>query len=66
MAAALWLPPGIHPDEESLGELMQTAVGPASREEIFAVLEQVGDSHPEVEHWYLPAIGVDPRCQGMG
>ena len=34
--------------------------------EVFAVLEQVGGSHPQVEHWYLPAIGVDPRCQCKG
>ena len=66
MAVALWLPPGVHPDEESLGELMQTAVDEALQEEVFAVLEQVCNSHPEVEHWYLPAMGVDPQCQGKG
>ncbi|MSQ10158.1 MAG: N-acetyltransferase [Dehalococcoidia bacterium] len=66
LAAALWLPPGISPDEEALGELMSTAVDPALQEEVFAVLEQVGAGHPEVPHWYLPVIGVDPTRQGQG
>ena len=30
------------------------------------MLEQVGVSHPETEHWYLPAMGVDPLHQGKG
>lgn len=65
-AAALWLPPGVSPDEESLGQVIQEAVAPALQEEVFAVLEQVGASHPETEHWYLPAMGVDPLYQGKG
>jgi ribosomal protein S18 acetylase RimI-like enzyme len=23
-------------------------------------------AHPSEPHWYLPLIGVDPRCQGRG
>ncbi len=65
-AAALWLPPGVSPDEESLGQVIQEAVAPALQEEVFDVLEQVGTSHPETEHWYLPAMGVDPLHQGKG
>lgn len=66
MAAALWLPPGVHPDEESMGALMASALPAERHEEVFGLLEQVSGSHPEQEHWYLPAIGVDPRCQGGG
>ena len=65
-AAALWLPPGVDPDEESLGQVIQEAVAPERQEETFTVLEQVGASHPETEHWYLPSIGVDPLYQGKG
>lgn len=65
-AAALWLPPGVGPDEESLGKVMEEGVAPALQGKVFAVLEQVDMSHPEEEHWYLPAIGVDPMCQGKG
>ena len=65
-ATALWLPPGVSPDEEALGAVMEEGVEGVLQSEVFAVLEQVGRSHPEAEHWYLPAIGVDPRLQGRG
>jgi ribosomal protein S18 acetylase RimI-like enzyme len=65
-ATALWLPPGVGPDEEALGAVMQEGVAPELQEEVFAVLDQVGASHPLVAHWYLPAIGVDPMLQGKG
>ena len=65
-AAALWLPPGVGPDEEALGAVMQEGVASEQQGEVFAVLEQVGASHPDVAHWYLPAMGVEPRFQGKG
>lgn len=64
--AALWLPPGVGPDEEALGAVLQEGVSAELQEEVFAVLEQVGAGHPEETHWYLPAIGVEPRSQGKG
>ena len=66
MAVALWLPPGVSPDEEALGGVMQEGVAAELQGEVFEVLEQVGGGHPEEAHWYLPAIGVDPRNQGRG
>jgi ribosomal protein S18 acetylase RimI-like enzyme len=66
MAVALWLPPGVHSDAEPLGVLMQTAIHEDVQADAFAVLEQMGMSHPEEDHWYLPMIGVDPARQGMG
>lgn len=65
-AAALWLPPGVGPDEEALGAVMQEGVTTELQGEVFAVLEQVGASHPPFAHWYLPAIGVEPMLQGKG
>jgi ribosomal protein S18 acetylase RimI-like enzyme len=65
-AAALWLPPGVGPDEEALGELLQNTVSPARLEEVSAVLEQMAKFHPSGPHWYLPLIGVDPARQGQG
>ncbi len=66
VAAALWLPPGVHPDEEALGALLQAGVHSALQEEVFAFMGQVDASHPQIDHWYLPVIGVDPSRQGMG
>ncbi|MDR4462418.1 MAG: GNAT family N-acetyltransferase [Nitrospirales bacterium] len=65
-AAALWLPPGVGPDEEALGMVVQEGVATELQGEVFAILEQAGASHPPEAHWYLPAIGVEPMFQGKG
>jgi GNAT superfamily N-acetyltransferase len=64
--AALWLPPGIHSDEEALGEHMQRTISESILENAFSVLEQMGDCHPTDPHWYLPLLAVDPVHQGNG
>lgn len=65
-AVALWLPPGVHSDEEALGEFAGRAIDEARQPELFGLLEQVGAIHPTEPHWYLPVIGVDPVSQGQG
>jgi ribosomal protein S18 acetylase RimI-like enzyme len=64
--AALWLAPGVHPDEERLGELMETTASPDAKEAGPAIFEQMAAYHPKEPHWYLPLIGVDPAHQGRG
>jgi GNAT superfamily N-acetyltransferase len=63
---ALWLPPGIGPDEEALMALLESTVGECERSAIFAMLEQMGSYHPSEEHWYLPLLGVEASRQGEG
>lgn len=65
-AVALWLPPGVEPDEEAMIGLMQRAVLESFLADAFAVFEQMSNFHPQEPHWYLPLIGVDPACQGAG
>ena len=65
-AAALWLKPGVSPDEEALGALVQNTVSKNLQDDLFAFLEQMGSFHPEEPHWYLPLIGVDPAQQNRG
>jgi GNAT superfamily N-acetyltransferase len=64
--AALWLPPGIGPDEEALLAIMRRSVPEERQAEVSAVFEQMGSYHPSGPHWYLPLIGVDPVHQGKG
>jgi ribosomal protein S18 acetylase RimI-like enzyme len=64
--AALWLPPDVHPDEETLVALLQSTVPGHIRNDFFAVFEQMGNYHPSEPHWYLPLIGVDPAQQNKG
>jgi ribosomal protein S18 acetylase RimI-like enzyme len=64
--AALWLPPGIGPDEDTLAAILQETVAAERQAEMSAVLEQMGSYHPSEPHWYLPMIGVDPVHQHKG
>jgi ribosomal protein S18 acetylase RimI-like enzyme len=63
---ALWLPPNVQPDEDALGTLMENTLSGQKRDDVFALLEQMGTHHPSEPHWYLPLIGVDPARQGEG
>jgi ribosomal protein S18 acetylase RimI-like enzyme len=64
--AALWLPPGVHPDDEALVAIMQEAGAPERQADAAAVFKQMSAYHPVEPHWYLPLIGVDPAHQGKG
>jgi ribosomal protein S18 acetylase RimI-like enzyme len=64
--AALWLPPGIQPDQEALAAVLRKSVAPERQAMVFAVFEQMGRYHPHEPHWYLPLIGVDPAHQRKG
>ncbi len=64
--AALWLPPGIGPDEEALMALLERTLRESEKQAAFAVFEQMGGYHPTEPHWYLPLIGVVPSRQGKG
>jgi ribosomal protein S18 acetylase RimI-like enzyme len=63
---ALWLPPGVRPDEELLGEIVETTVSASIRHDVFALFEQMAKYHPADPHWHLPLVGVDPAHQGNG
>lgn len=64
--AALWLAPGVEPDEEALGALVAATIPAERHDDVFAVLDAMGAYHPEAPHWYLPLIGVAPEAQGRG
>jgi ribosomal protein S18 acetylase RimI-like enzyme len=66
VGAALWLPPGVGPDEEALLAIMQRSAPAERQAELSAVFEQMGSYHPSEPHWYLPLIGVDPVHQRNG
>lgn len=61
---ALWLPPGVGADEETIEAIAVEALPVDEQAEVFALLEQMGEFHPTEPHWYLPLIGVDPTKQG--
>lgn len=63
---ALWLPPGVAPDEAALVQVIQETVAASRKEAMFAMFEQMDAFHPREAHWHLPLIGVDPAHQGKG
>ena len=65
-AVALWLPPGAGADADAVVRVLMETVAPAKHADTFAVLEQMGASHPTYPHWYLALLGVDPSHQGLG
>jgi GNAT superfamily N-acetyltransferase len=65
-ATSLWLPPNIHPDVETIGNLLQSTASEQAQKDGSAVFEQMRKYHPSEPHWYLPLMGVDPLQQGKG
>ena len=65
-AAALWLPPGIEPDEAEMGAIMEESLRPEIAEDIGAVMKGMAEHHPSEPHWYLPLVAADPNWIGQG
>lgn len=66
LGAALWLAPGVGPDEAKLMTVVQDTVSSRLRDPLLCMMEEMGESHPTYDHWYLPLIGVEPTHQGQG
>lgn len=65
-AAAMWLPPEIEPDGETIDEIIASTIEPERLEEIGAFFEQMDAHHPQEPCWYLPMIAAEPAYQGKG
>jgi len=63
---ALWLPPGIEPDEEKVVKEIEKNTAIEKHEDLFKILEKLEDYHPDETCWYLPIIAVDPHHQNNG
>jgi GNAT superfamily N-acetyltransferase len=66
IGVALWLPPGVHPDEDELVSVINSTAAPDLRDEVLGTFEQMASFHPNEPHWHLPLIGVNPAHQGQG
>src|SRR6187402_485813 len=64
--AALWLRPGVHPDERAMVALVEESLPKERHPAVFELFEKMGEAHPEDPHWYLPMIGVDTFHQNKG
>jgi ribosomal protein S18 acetylase RimI-like enzyme len=69
VAAAVWIPPGAKADRsEKLAQAEPETPedGPAFPPEFPELIEKSGAYCPEVPHWYLGLIAVDPAYRGHG
>ena len=64
--AALWLPPGVKPDEEALTKIVRDSLPEERHMDAFDLFDQMSVNHPEEPHWYLPMIAVDTMRQNLG
>ncbi len=64
--AALWMPPGVHVDEEAMGDYVERTLPPEKMAGFVKTFEEAATYHPEEPHWYLAVIGVDPVHQNRG
>jgi GNAT superfamily N-acetyltransferase len=64
-AVALWLPPGVISDGDTMTAVAYEAADLALADlaDFFAQMDRY---HPTFEHWYLALAGVDPLGQGRG
>jgi ribosomal protein S18 acetylase RimI-like enzyme len=65
-AVALWLPPGVEPDEARMGEIMEETLRPEISGDIAGIMKGMAEHHPREPHWYLPFIATDPIWIGRG
>jgi ribosomal protein S18 acetylase RimI-like enzyme len=65
-AVALWLPPGVTPNGEAMGAIIEANMPADRMQDGAGLVEQMNRFHPHEPHWYLPLIGTDPAHQGKG
>ena len=63
---ALWLPPGVKPDEDAISVLLDESVPQDVMANVNAIFELMAAYHPHNPHWYLPMIGTEPHLHGRG
>ena len=63
---AIWLRPGVHPDQVLLGQVIESTVDAQQAPSVLEVLEELDRWHPREPHWYLAFIGVDTPRQREG
>jgi GNAT superfamily N-acetyltransferase len=63
---ALWLPPGIEVDADTMVEAANTRAPEKLRPDLYKMMERMGELHPTEPHWYLAVLGVDGHHQGKG
>lgn len=65
-AIALWLPPDVEPDGETMEAILGEGLRPEIADDIGEFLKGMAAHHPHEPHWYLPLIAADPSWLNRG
>ena len=66
LGVALWLPPGVHGDDEPLEAVIAESMVGEKQAEVAAVFERTEHYRPTEPHWYLSLIGVEALHRNNG
>ena len=66
LGAALWLPPGVRPDEDAIAAILDESVPRDVMADVNALFTEMAAYHPRNLHWYLPTIGIEPHLHRKG
>jgi GNAT superfamily N-acetyltransferase len=66
LGVALWLPPGVARDDESLEVVIAESILKEKQVDVGAVFEQTERYRPTEPHWYLSLIGVEVLHRNKG
>jgi ribosomal protein S18 acetylase RimI-like enzyme len=66
LGGAMWLPPGVEPDEDAIAAFLDPSVPRELMTEVNTMFSEMAAYHPSDPHWYLPTIGVEPHLHRKG
>jgi ribosomal protein S18 acetylase RimI-like enzyme len=66
LGGALWLPPGVKPDEDAISTILEESVPRDVMADVSAMFGEMAAYHPRDPHWYLPTVGIEPHLHGKG
>jgi GNAT superfamily N-acetyltransferase len=66
LGVALWLPPGVHGDDEPLEAVIAGSIVGEKQAEVAAVFGRTEHYRPTEPHWYLSLIGVEALHRNRG
>jgi GNAT superfamily N-acetyltransferase len=66
LGVALWLPPGVHLEDELLEAVIAETIVAVRQAEVTAILGRIEQYRPTEAHWYLSLFGVEALYRNRG
>jgi len=66
LGGALWLPPGVKPDDDAIATILDESVPCDVMADVNTMFGEMLAYHPRNPHWYLPTIGIEPHLHRKG